>query len=448
VRLDWAQYYDNITTMDGQAAKILQELKADGLADDTIVFFYGDHGPGMPRCKRWPYDSGLHVGPIVYVPEKFKHLAPKEYKPGGVSDRLINFADLAPTLLSIVGMQPPDWMQGQAFMGKFETTPPKYLYGFRGRMDERYDMVRSVRNERYVYLRQYMPHLIYGQYINYMFQTPTTQVWKKLYDEGKLKPPQTHFWEPKPPEELYDLQSDPDETKNLANSPQHQAILNELRQANRQHLLTIRDVGFLSEAEFHRRAAGTSIYEFGHDPKRYPLEKIMAMADTASLLKPDVLPELKQGLKDSDSGVRYWAAMGLLMRGAGAVEASRAELRAALADESPAVRIIAARALGEHGNSEDLKLALATLQALAPPDKNGAYASILDLNAIAALGPKAAPILDTVGSMPTRDPAAVSRANGYVSRLVQDLTGKTSTDNADGEGATAPKKKANRKGKK
>jgi uncharacterized sulfatase len=311
-----------------------------------------------------------------------------------------------------------------AFLGRHATPPPKYIHGFRGRMDERYDMVRSVRNQRYIYIRNYMPHLIYGQYIDYMFQTPTTRVWKQLYDEGKLKPPQTCFWERKPPEELYDLQADPDEVRNLVDSPDHQAVLAELHQAQREHALRIRDVGFLSEAESHRRSEGTTPYEMGHDPKKYPLEKILDMADTASMLKPEALPRLQEGLRDADSGVRYWAAMGLLMRGAPAVEAAREGLRAALQDESPTVRVVAAWALGQHGNATDLPPALAALKDLAPPDRNGAYVAMLALNAIEALGEKAEPLKGMLKTLPSRDPKAPGRANGYVDRLLQSLVGR------------------------
>ena len=98
-------------------------------------------------------------------------------------------------------------------------------------MDERYDLVRTATDGRYVYVRNYMPHLIYGQHVDYMFQTPTTQVWKRLHDEGKLTPAQDAFWKPKPPEELYDLQSDPDEVHNLAGSPAHRTIRDRLRKA-------------------------------------------------------------------------------------------------------------------------------------------------------------------------------------------------------------------------
>ena len=445
VRHDWAQYYDKVTEMDAQAGKRLRELEEAGLMDQTIIFFYGDHGSGMPRSKRFPYDSGLHVPLIVYVPEKFRDLAPKEYASGGASDRLVSFVDLAPTLLSLVGAKPPEWVQGHAFMGKFEAPPQPYLYGFRGRMDERYDMVRSVRNRRYVYIRNYMPHLIYGQHVSYMFETPTTQVWKRLYDQGKLAPPQTFFWEPKPAEELYDLQTDRDEVRNLVSSPEHQAILNDMRQAHREHVLRIRDVGFLCEAEQHTRSAGATMYEMGHDPKKYPLEKILAMADLATSRKPDSLAQLKRGLKDDDSGVRYWAATGLLVGGQSAVEACRDDLRAALKDPSPSVRVIAAWALGQHGNEADREQALAALKELAPADTSGAYVSIAAVNVIDSLGGKASSLHDMLRTMPTRDPSAVGRANGYVDRLVQDILGERAKKPAAGAKKAAGKKKARKK---
>ncbi len=424
VRHDWAQYYDKVTEMDAQVGARLRELEKAGLMDNTIIFFYGDHGSGMPRSKRWPYDSGLHVAMIVYIPQKFRHLAPKEYGPGVESDRLVGFVDLAPTLLSIAGIKLPKWMQGHCLMGKYEDQPQPYLFGFRGRMDERYDMVRSVRNKRYIYIRNYMPHLIYGQHIDYMFQTPTTRVWKELYDQGKLNTVQRRFWEPKQPEGLYDLQTDPDEVTNLVESPEHKAVLAQLRQAMHEHILKIRDVGFLSEAQQHARSAGTTMYEMGHNEDQYPLEKILAMADLASLMKPDTIEELKKGLKDSDSAVRYWAAMGLLMRGKKAVNNSAKELQEALKDDSPTVRITAANALAQFGSKENLNSALSALKELVSPQKSGAYVSILALNAIDVLGEKASPLFDTIKNMPTKDPSEADRAKGYVSELVKYIVSK------------------------
>jgi arylsulfatase A-like enzyme len=415
VREDWAQYYDNITTMDTWAGKLLQDLETDGLADSTIVFFYGDHGAGMPRSKRWPYNSGLRVPLIVYVPEKFKHLAPKEYKPGGVSQRMAAFVDLSPTVVSIAGVKPPAYLQGSAFMGAHPGPEREFNYGFRGRMDERYDLVRSVRDRRYIYIRNYMPHKIYGQYIDYMFQMPTARVWKQLYDAGKLQPPKTYFWETKPPEELYDLQNDPDEVNNLAKSPAHQATLKRLRAAQQQWARTIRDVGFLPEDEIHHRDPKSAPYDLGHDEKRYPLERIMATAELASGLEKSATPELVKRLKDTDSAVRYWAAMGLLMRKA------VKEVAPALSDASPSVRIIAAETMGRYGSDADAKKALAVLLELAPADKNGAYVSLLAMNALEGFGRKAVSAREALKTMVVADPKVDKRVQEYGPRVREKL---------------------------
>ncbi|MCX6629888.1 MAG: sulfatase-like hydrolase/transferase [Candidatus Solibacter sp.] len=349
VRQDWAQSYDNITTMDTQAGAILGELAKDGLADDTIVFFYGDHGSGMPRSKRWPYNSGLNVSILAHIPDRFRHLAAPEYRPGTSSDRLVGFVDLAPTMLSLAGLKAPDYYQGTAFLGSERKPERPFNYGFRGRMDERYDMVRSVRDKRYIYIRNYMPHKIYGQNIDYMFETPTTRVWKKLYDEGKLNAAQSRFWQTKPAEELFDLEKDRDEVNNLAQAAAHREILARLRDAQRQLAVEVRDVGFLPEAEIHSRGAASSPYQAGHDAAKYPLERIMAAAELAAGLQPEAMPKLIQGLGDGDSAVRHWSAMGILMRSAEAVRQAESALKKAMADQSPYVRITAAEALGRHG---------------------------------------------------------------------------------------------------
>jgi len=424
VRHDWAQYYDNLTELDRIVGQRLRELEQAGLADDTIVFYYGDHGAGMPRSKRWPYNSGLQVPLIVHIPEKFRHLATEDYGPGATSDRLVSFVDLAPTVLSLAGVRPPDYFQGHAFLGPYAAPPQPYLYGFRGRMDERYDLVRTVRDQRYIYIRNYMPHKIYGQYIHYMFQMPTVQVWKQLYDEGKLSAVQRRFWEPKPAEELYDLQNDPDEIHNLTDSPEHQAVLARLRSAQRELALRIRDVGFLPEAEVHRRSEGSTPYDMGHNPAQYPLERILAMAELASSLRPEALAELKQAFGDHDSAVRYWAALGVLMRGADAVADARDDLQRALGDPSPSVQIVAAEALGRYGNETDVKAALAVLLKLAPPAQNGLYVSLQSLNALEALGPKAVPGLAVLRQAAATKLSVDPRLKEYVPRLL----GKIVTD--------------------
>ncbi len=421
VRQDWAQYYDVVSEADADAGRRLKELEDDGLAEDTIVFYYADHGSGMPRSKRSACDSGLHVPLVVYIPAKFRHLASPEYKPGGRSDRLVSFVDLAPTVLSLAGLKPPEWMQGHAFLGKHLEPPQPFVYGFRGRMDERYDLVRSATDGRYVYVRNYLPHKIYGQHVEYMFQTPTTQVWKKLHDAGKLTPAQEIFWHTKPPEELYDLEKDPDEVVNLTASPAHQDILKKLRQAQQDLALKIRDVGFLPEGEIHSRAAGSTPYDMGHDDSKYPFRRVFAAAELASGLKPDALPQLRTLLQDEDSAVRYWAALGFLMRGKNGVAAPD-ELRAALKDRSPYVRVVAAEALGQHGGEADRNQGLSVLIELADAEKNGVFVAMAALNALDALGSKALSVADALKKLPKQGKVPHQRYDPYVPRLLTDLS--------------------------
>ncbi len=414
VRKDWAQYYDRLTMMDELVGQNLRELEEAGLAEDTIIFYYGDHGSGMPRHKRWTYQSGLRVPMIVHFPEKWKHLAPKDYSPGGESDRLVGFIDLAPTLLSIVGQAPPAWMQGNAFAGKFETVAPKYAFGFRDRMDERIDCVRQTRSQRYSYLKNYLPHKPWGQYIQYMFATPTTQVWHKMYEEGALNPVQALFWQTKPSEELYDLENDPYEINNLADSPDHAEALAEMRQAHADWSARIKDVALLPEYEFHRRAreANVTPYEMGHDHELFDHAAIFAAANLATSLKQEDLPEIAKLLEDDDPGVRYWGAIGLLTQGSLGIETAREKLHAALQDESLIVQVTAAEALGRYGTDAEAGKALEVLIQHAQPEGDP-YLAIAAWNAIDYLDERARPAVDQLLATSPKPDNPPNRADKY-----------------------------------
>jgi len=444
VRRDWALYYDSVTAADADAGEVLAQLAADGLADDTIVFYWADHGSGMPRSKRWPSDSGLHVPLIVHIPEKFKDLRPADYLPGGTTDRPVSFADFAPTMCSLAGITPPAWMQGYAFLGKFIAPAQPYVYGFRGRMDERYDLVRSVTDGRYVYLRNYLPHLSQGQHVDTQFKTPTTAVWRKLYDEGKLNPAQSIFWQtPKAPEELYDLQNDRDEVNNLAASPAHQATLARLRAAQQAHSRRIRDLGFIPEGERLTRAGAQAPYDFGHDDTKYPFERVFAAAELASALKPEAAPALKKLLTDPDSAVRYWGAIGLSMRGPSVVNGARNEFTAALTDSSPYVRIVAAEALGQFGAPADLTAALPVLTALAHWGHNDVFISLAALHAIESLGlKKYAVTRDAILALPATGPVPDARYAAYIPRILGDLRASLGGDEPAAEKTKKGKRKA------
>jgi uncharacterized sulfatase len=425
VRHDWAQYYDNITDMDKQAGRVLDDLKKDGLDQDTIVFFYSDHGSGMPRSKRWPYNSGLGVPLMVHFPEKFRNLAPPEYQEGGITGRLISFVDLAPAVLSLAGIPKQPYHQGQAFLGRFIEPERAFVYGFRGRMDERLDMVRSVRDKRYVYIRNYMPHRIYGEHVAYMFQTPTTRKWNEMYRQGKLNEAQKKFWEPKPGEELYDLQSDPDEVRNLASSPAHKPVLERMRKAQQDLALQIRDVGFLPEDEIHSRSRQAAPYEMARDPRKFPAARIQKMAGAATLSPPSSLKQLQGGLKDPDSAVRYWAATGFLAGGKELASANAASLAECLKDPAPSVRIVAAEALARYTTGAHVGPAIEMLLDLANLEKHGFYTATMALNALDHLGPRLQGYEDRIRQLPLDSSSVHQRVKANIGNLVKHILSKT-----------------------
>jgi len=271
VRKDWAQYYDVVTLMDSQVGAALKELEDAGLAEDTIVWFWGDHGRGLPRGKRWLYDSGLRVPLIIRVPEKWRRLAlpgdPNILKPGSANDDLVAFIDFAPTMLSLAGIKIPDHIQGRAFLGPQKAQPRDYIYAARDRMDETYDLIRAVRDKRYKYIRNYMWHVTRGQDISYMNEMPTMQEMRRLNTEGKLKGPQLQYFEPtKPVEELYDCKNDPHEVNNLAGEKKYQEILERMRTAHEQWAIETGDIGLIPESEFDEIKRPNGQYQTATNP--------------------------------------------------------------------------------------------------------------------------------------------------------------------------------------
>jgi len=343
VRRDWARYHDLITQMDAQAGDLLAQLEKDGLADETIVFFFPDHGVGLPRAKQWIYDAGTHVPLIVCFPEKYRHLAPAG--PGSAIDRLVGFVDLAPSMLSLLGLEIPDHVQGVPFLGSQAGEPRQYVYGIRDRMDERYDMSRTVRDRHYKYHRNYFPSRPFAPWLDYMEKLATMQEWRRLRAEGKLSGVHAFFMQDtKPVEELYDVEADPFEQVNLADSPEHQKVLKQMREAHFEWVRQTLDLGLLPEQDMRNRARGSSEYEMARSgPAAFPFDRIFQTA-VLSGQGPDAVPTLLERLEDDDAAVRFWAVIGLTNAGA-REESAASALETALADPSVEVRIVAAEAL-------------------------------------------------------------------------------------------------------
>ncbi|MFN0112207.1 MAG: sulfatase [Blastocatellia bacterium] len=269
VRKDWARYADNITAMDYLFADLLKQLEEDGLAENTVVFFWGDHGRGLPRAKRWVYDSGIRVPLMVRWPGKIKP---------GVVDEVVSLIDLGPTVLSIAGVPIPAVMQAQAFLGDQKKAPRQYAFSHRDRMDESYDMMRSVIGKRFHYIKNFYPGRPYAQHIDYMEEMPTMKELRRVYKDhynavaptyGKaMTPAQLLFFRPeKPAEELYDVKVDPHEINNLADLPQHQETLKRMRAALEQWQKQTKDLGLVPELELRERMRPGGVWQKVAAPK-------------------------------------------------------------------------------------------------------------------------------------------------------------------------------------
>ena len=348
IRRTVARFYDCVTAMDKQVGAILQRLEDDGLADETIVFFYSDHGSGMPRHKRALLDSGMHVPLIVRFPDKYQNLAPG--KPGTKTDRLVNFVDFGPTVLSLTGVDVPDYMTGRPFLGSQQDKPREFVHGHRDRVDEVHDLARSVRDKRYLYIRNFMPHLGYNQRTYWPDLGSIRHEIYRLTDRRKMTAPQWHFAGPtRPLEELYDCQADPMNLKNIAGSEPHQKVLEKMRAELFGHIRESRDLGFLPEALAWDVSKGTTLWDMARAKGQYNQQRL---TDAASQVGRADEQTFLANLKHTDAGVRFWGAVGLTASQSLSPNAVEV-LTAALSDPAANVRIESADALAGHGHLEN-----------------------------------------------------------------------------------------------
>lgn len=359
IRRAMARFYDCVSVLDDEVGSLLDQLKADGLDEDTIVFFYTDHGSGMPRHKRILLETGLHVPLLVRFPEKWQHLAPAA--PGETVDRLVSFEDFGPTVLALSGIPQPSAMSGRTFLGPGSEKLRETVFAHRDRIDEVFDVARSVRDSRYRYVRNYHPHLGYNQASAWADVADITADFQQPAESAGISEPLRHFLAPtRALEELYDCESDPDNLTNLVDSPDpdHQAVLVKLRRVLEEHLLDSRDLGFLPETELKRRIEpGSTPYELGQSLDRKTLQSYLDAADLVGRPGEAWLP----GLTASDATIRYWSAVAARAAKDPSPEA-RTALEVALGDDSPDVRIEAASALSHHGQlSAGLPVLIAAL---------------------------------------------------------------------------------------
>jgi hypothetical protein len=286
--------------------EFIADLEQEGLMEDTIIFYFGDHGGVLPRSKGYAYESGLQVPLVVYVPEKWKHLF--HHSKGSRAKTFVEFVDLAPTVLSLAGVSPPEGIDGTAVSGAFSQASAiekkNTSFGYADRFDEKYDLVRTLRVGKYKYIRNYQPFNIDALYNFYRYKMLAFKQWDNLYNAGKLNQEQGQFFESKGPEGLYDIDQDPHEVNDLSASLAHQEILMQMREQLREKLAALPDLSFYPEPYLLEHASGNPV-AFGQNHQQ-EIKELMAVADLNLSSFEAVQGKIKQALTDDNPWKRYW----------------------------------------------------------------------------------------------------------------------------------------------
>ncbi len=344
IRKDYARYLDRIEDMDAQVGRALDELEKAGLANDTIVFYYADHGGVLPRGKRYLEQTGVKVPLIVRIPEKFRSIAP--FKPGQRVSEPVSFVDLAPTVLSLAGIETPAQMQGRAFLGAKRVEPAademEFLYA--DRFDEIYGMRRGLTDGKWKYIRNFNPDFPTAPYSFYQFGQPGWTAFQKAYEQGKLSGYHKALWQaPGTSEQLYDLAADPWEMKNLAADSAHAERLAKLRERLKSTMKQVRDTGLVPEPLFAALGGEKTVADYvsSGDSK---ISKVADLAFAATQMDPKNFPLLKTALASENAVERYWGIVGLRLFLENAAPATEA-LMPLLKDKHAGIRTAAAEAL-------------------------------------------------------------------------------------------------------
>jgi N-sulfoglucosamine sulfohydrolase len=355
IRQDWARLHDLITLMDTMVGEKLGELEKEGLADNTIVFFYSDHGGQLARSKRYIYNVGTQVPLIVRFPKKWQHLAP--VKPGSEVDRLVSFVDLPKTVLSLAGLPVPEQMQGRVFLGPDMEYAPESVHFYRDRMATRYDFSRAVTDGRWYYIRNFMPHRPRGRDTRYGFSVQANwREWETHYASGQCDATQSQFFQSKAAVELFDTRNDPWHVKNLAAMPEQEERLRRLEKDLDRWMIETRDIGLIPEPMFSEFAGPgkefKTLYEYAQSDS-YPVARLLSLAKQASLGDPKSLSAHLSYARDDHPVARYWGAYGLFLVRSNTVEVQTALKKMIANDTMAANRIMAAQALDVCGDAED-----------------------------------------------------------------------------------------------
>ncbi len=341
-----ARYHDKIKQMDAELGAVVAELKKDGLLNSTFIFYYGDHGGVLPGSKGYINEMGVHVPLVVHIPNEYRHLAPVEV--GSKNDAFVSFVDFGATVLNLAGIKTPKGMDGEPFLGKGvvekDLQQRNETFSYADRFDEKYDMVRAVRKGKFKYTRNYQPFNFDGLMNNYRYKQLGYQQWHDLYETNKLNPGQARFFQPKQPEELYDLEADPYETINLAKKAEYQNVLKELRTNLNRRVSKMPDLSFYPEFFLINNAFDNPV-AFGQKHKK-DIERYIEISNLMLLGFDKAKTKLARALHSSDPWERYWALINCSAFGMEAQEFAEQAAEMAIHDRELINKVRAAEFLG------------------------------------------------------------------------------------------------------
>lgn len=309
VRADYALHLEGVQDIDEWVGIFINDLKNRGLLDDTIIFFFSDHGGNLPRGKAFPFETGMKAALIIYAPEKWAHLLPA--MKGSQTDRIVEFADFGPTLLSIAGAPIPEHMKGQPFMGEFEAGERSYGFGFRTNSEDHFDPVRTVFNKRFHYIRSYTPYKKTALKQSFQWGMPAQVAWDKHYLSGKADIEHQSYYEVKPKEMLFDMIEDPYALNNLAEEPAFKSELEKMRLQGEKHIRSTYDLGFFPrDIRDEFTVENISLYEWIHTTD-YDFESFYNLVELASDPSTEHQKLFKAYLTHERPEFRFWAYSGL-----------------------------------------------------------------------------------------------------------------------------------------
>lgn len=304
VRSDYAGHLEAVQDVDTWLGFFLKDLKDKGLDDNTIIFFFSDHGGCVPRGKGYLYESGLKVPLIAYFPEKWKHLANGK---SGKDNSLVNFTDLGPTVLSLAGVKPTKNMQGKAIFGEYASKEErKVQFAFAANQLHHFMPVRAVTDGHIKYMRSYIPYRQFALRNYYQWGMPSNKAWDKLVlGNHNTNPDWALTFDAHPAEMLFDLDKDPGELHDLSSSPEYAEVLAKMRNELSNHIRNTHDLGFFLPTS----RTGHVLYDVVRKEK-YPMEELYKLVEAAGIGDIASLPLFEKAIASSHRDMRFWGAVG------------------------------------------------------------------------------------------------------------------------------------------